>query len=111
MADQRNAKAQPGDPHYVNGIIPRPGDVYRVTRMASIQFIRPILFRVIRMQDWATYDGWAWIEGYELNAAGDAVGRRTIFVMPQFLIRGRIGASPPGPARDAGPGPSGRQTR
>nr|WP_205807852.1 hypothetical protein [Micromonospora sp. HNM0581] len=51
-----------------------------VTRAASVQFHRPILFRVIRVLDRPTYDGWLWLEGYELNAAGDAVNRRSIFV-------------------------------
>jgi len=40
----------------------------------------PLLFRVIRVHDWSTYDGWAWLDGYELNAVGEAVDRRSIFV-------------------------------
>jgi len=51
-----------------------------VTREASVQFSAPLLFRVIRVHDWSTYDGWAWLDGYELNSAGDAVDRRSIFV-------------------------------
>jgi hypothetical protein len=52
-----------------------------VAREASVQFAAsPLLFRVIRVHDWSTYDGWAWLDGYELNAAGEAVDRRTIFV-------------------------------
>jgi hypothetical protein len=54
--------------------------VLRVTRAASIQFAEPLLFRVIRVLDWPTYDGWAWLDGYQLNASGDAVERRSIFV-------------------------------
>ncbi|GGM50834.1 hypothetical protein GCM10011608_39680 [Micromonospora sonchi] len=61
-------------------MLPRSGDVLHVTRAASVQFRRPILFRVIRVLDRPTYDGWLWLEGYELNAAGDAVNRRSIFV-------------------------------
>ncbi|MEV2237712.1 hypothetical protein [Micromonospora sp. NPDC049891] len=61
-------------------MLPRSGDVLHVTRAASVQFLRPILFRVIRVLDRSTYDGWLWLEGYELNAAGDAVNRRSIFV-------------------------------
>ncbi|RKN46394.1 hypothetical protein [Micromonospora endolithica] len=61
-------------------MLPRSGDVLHVTRAASVQFLRPITFRVIRVLDWPTYDGWLWIEGYELNASGDAVNRRSIFV-------------------------------
>ncbi|MFD6753558.1 MULTISPECIES: hypothetical protein [Micromonospora] len=61
-------------------MLPRSGDVLNVTSAASVQFIRPIHFRVIRVLDRPTYDGWLWLEGYELNAAGDAVNRRSIFV-------------------------------
>lgn len=61
-------------------MFPNSGDVLRVTRAASVQFTDPLLFRVIRVHDWATYSGWAWLDGYELNTAGDAVVRRSIFV-------------------------------
>jgi hypothetical protein len=60
--------------------MPRSGDVLRVTRAASVQFIEPMLFRVIRVHDWSTCDGWAWLDGYELDSAGYAVARRSIFV-------------------------------
>jgi hypothetical protein len=75
-------------------VIPRSGDVLRVTRAASVQFVEPMLFRVIRLHDWPTYDGWAWLDGYQLNAAGDAVSRRSIFVQLEGLRPGRIGAVP-----------------
>ena len=61
-------------------MLPRSGDVLRVTRAASVQFSTPMLFRVIRVHDWSTYNGWAWLDGYELNGVGDAVERRSIFV-------------------------------
>lgn len=61
-------------------VIPRSGDVVLVAREASVQFASPMLFRVIRVHDWPTYDGWAWLDGYQLNASGDAVDRRSIFV-------------------------------
>ncbi|WP_422772434.1 hypothetical protein ACN28C_05200 [Plantactinospora sp. WMMC1484] len=60
--------------------LPRSGDVLHVTRAASVQFAAPIYFRVIRAHDWPTYHGWIWLDGYELNASGDAVERRSIFV-------------------------------
>jgi hypothetical protein len=66
-------------------VLPRAGDVLRVTKAASVQFIEPMLFRVIRVHDWPTYDGWAWLDGYQLNTAGDAVERRSIFVQLQGL--------------------------
>lgn len=61
-------------------MLPRSGDVLHVTRTASVQFAVPIFFRVIRVHDWPTYHGWVWLDGYELDASGDAVERRSIFV-------------------------------
>jgi len=66
-------------------VLPRSGDVLHVTRAASVQFVEPLFFRVIRVHDWPTYDGWVWLDGYELNAAGDAVERRSIFVQVSGL--------------------------
>lgn len=58
------------------------GDVIHLTTAASVQFLRPIVVRVIReLPERHTYHGWVWIEGYQLNAAGDAVARRELFVM------------------------------
>nr|WP_244872029.1 hypothetical protein [Catellatospora sp. TT07R-123] len=64
---------------------PQAGDILHVTREASVQFLRPMMFRVIRVHDWPTYDGWVWLDGYQLNAAGDAVERRSIFVQRSGL--------------------------
>ena len=61
-------------------VLPRSGDVLCVTRSASAQFTEPIMFRVIRVHDWQTADGWAWLDGYQLDSTGDAVERRSIFV-------------------------------
>ncbi|MGC4856547.1 hypothetical protein ACLQ24_25030 [Micromonospora sp. DT4] len=61
------------------------GDLLQVTRAASIQFSRPILFRVIRVLDWPTYDGWVWLDGYEVGPRLDAIARRSIFVRPAGL--------------------------
>ena len=61
-------------------VLPRSGDVIHVTKAASVQFAAPMLFRVIRVHDWPTYEGWIWLDGYELNTSGDAVERRSIFV-------------------------------
>ncbi len=66
-------------------MLPRSGDVLRVTRAASAQFTEPIMFRVIRVHDWQTADGWAWLDGYQLDSAGDAVERRSIFVQLRGL--------------------------
>ena len=61
-------------------MVPRSGDVLRVTRSASVQFTEPMMFRVIRVHDWQTSDGWAWLDGYQLDSAGDAIVRRSIYV-------------------------------
>lgn len=66
---------------------PRSGDVLQVTRVASVQFQTPIHFRVIRLLDWPTYAGWVWLDGYQLNDAGEATKRRSIFVQPSGLRR------------------------
>lgn len=60
--------------------LPRSGDTVLIDRPASVQFLKPMMFRVIRVHDWPTYDGWVWLDGYQLNQAGDAVERRSIFV-------------------------------
>ncbi|MGC4808318.1 hypothetical protein ACLQ2V_25170 [Micromonospora sp. DT233] len=65
----------------------RAGDVVEVTRAASVQFVsRPFVARVIRVRDdLVTYHGWCWLDVYQLDAKGDAVERRTIFVQPAGL--------------------------
>lgn len=39
-----------------------------------------ITVRVIRVLDWSTYDGWLWLEGYQLNDSGDAMFSRCLYV-------------------------------
>ncbi|MGC4885933.1 hypothetical protein [Micromonospora sp. DT227] len=58
-----------------------------MTGTASFQFVsRSIMARVIRVrEDLVTYDGWCWLDVYQLDARGDAVDRRTIFVRPAGL--------------------------
>lgn len=75
--------------------LPSAGDLLEVTRAASVQFVRPIWFRVIRVLDWPTYDGWIWLDGYRLDAKGDAVARRSIFVQPAGLVIHRRAALAP----------------
>lgn len=68
--------------------LPRPGELLTITVAASVQFHHPIRFAVISVSDSETgYDGWAWLDGYEINAAGDAVDRRSIFVQLDGLGR------------------------
>ncbi|TCB87872.1 hypothetical protein E0H26_28680 [Micromonospora zingiberis] len=70
--------APPGRPPTTTGL--KAGDLLRVTAAASVQFHTPMLFRVIRELDWVTYDGWVWVDGYQLDSNGQAVARRSIFV-------------------------------
>ncbi|MFI9525756.1 hypothetical protein [Micromonospora rosaria] len=66
----------------------RPGDVFLLTRAASVQFARPITVRVIHHHaDRPTYHGWTWIDCYQLDARGDAVARRELYVMPAGMVR------------------------
>jgi hypothetical protein len=89
-------------------VLPRSGDVLHVTRAASVQFAEPIFFRVIRVHDWPTYDGWIWLDGYELNASGDAVNRRSIFVQLAGLrqVRPAFEQQRSRPARRPGTAPA-----
>ncbi len=82
-------------------MIPRSGDVLRITRAASVQFSTPMLFRVIRVHDWTTYTGWIWLDGYELNSRGDAVERRSIFVQVAGLQQAQLRSAPAAPRRAA----------
>ena len=61
---------------------PQPGEVLQIDGEASVQFqgARSFAFRVIRVDDRSTYDGWLWLEGYVLGPSGAAVERRRIFV-------------------------------
>ncbi|WP_405428840.1 hypothetical protein [Micromonospora sp. NBC_00617] len=60
----------------------KAGDLVRLTRAASPQFVRPITVRIIReLTDRHTYHGWAWIEAYELGPDGEARAKRELFVL------------------------------
>lgn len=71
----------------------KAGDILHLTRAASPQFVRPILFSLIKIRDdIRTYDGWKWIDGYQLDDAGYATSRRELFVLEsgiQLLQRPR----------------------
>lgn len=69
--------------------LPQPSRVYYIGREASVQFAgRPFNFRVGRVRPIDERSIWIWVDGYELSPAGDAVARRSIFVM-------RTGLRPP----------------
>nr|WP_309244386.1 hypothetical protein [Micromonospora parastrephiae] len=63
----------------------RAADLLLVDRSASPQFVVPIRFRLIRILDRVTYDGWAWLDGYQVNRSGQAIARREIYVQPANL--------------------------
>ncbi|WP_373873097.1 hypothetical protein [Actinoplanes palleronii] len=51
-----------------------------------MQFLTPIVVRVIHVHDWTTHLGWVWLLVYELNPAGEAVEQRDIFVQVDGLL-------------------------
>ncbi|GAB3068474.1 hypothetical protein GCM10027186_21880 [Micromonospora schwarzwaldensis] len=64
------------------------GDLLHLTRAASPQFTRPIFFRLIKIRaELHTYDGWVWLEGYQLDAKGEAIARRELFVLQSGVRR------------------------
>jgi hypothetical protein len=67
----------------------RPGDVVHVGRAASVQFTgrSGFTFRIIAVDGRPTYDGWVWLDGYQLDGRGQAVARRRIFVLASGLRR------------------------
>jgi hypothetical protein len=68
----------------------KAGDILHITAACSVQFTKPITFRLIKVRtDLITYQGWIWLDGYELDATGDAVARREIFVQSAGLTAQR----------------------
>ena len=84
--------------------LPRSGDVLKLTRSASVQFATPIAFRVIRRHERETYEGWVWLDGYELDSVGDAVARRDVFVQIAGLRWMSDKPATPSAARPVPPG-------
>ncbi|GGN86449.1 hypothetical protein GCM10010112_68060 [Actinoplanes lobatus] len=88
--------------------LPRSGDLVHITRAASVQFVYPFLFRIIRVHNWPTYEGWVWLDGYELGSDGNAVERRSIFVQIAGLrhsVADRARNGGPVNGRQRAPGP------
>jgi hypothetical protein len=46
-----------------------------------VQFQEPFPFRIISVNRRTSCEGWIYLDGYRLNRQGDAVERRTLFVM------------------------------
>jgi hypothetical protein len=94
-------------------MVPKPGDVLHVGNDASVQFSgdRSLLFRVIKVCDRPTYEGWVWLTGYAIDRAGNAVDRREIYVQRAGLrlinaasasTAARPPSASPGQARQSG---------
>lgn len=61
---------------------PPVGSIVFLDGSASPQFTHnPIRLRVIRIHDVTTYDGWLWLDGYQLDKAGEATERRSLFLL------------------------------
>jgi hypothetical protein len=61
--------------------VPPAGQLLRLTQAASPQFIEPILVRVRRIiEEWTTYEGWVWMDVYQIGLSGEAVDGRRLFV-------------------------------
>lgn len=59
------------------------GQLLALDRAASPQFTGDgIQLRLIRVvHEWQSgYDGWIWLDGYEMNSAGEATERRSVYV-------------------------------
>lgn len=80
----------------------RPGDVLVIDRAASVQFTTPFLFRLIKVHDRESYEGWCWIDGFVLDDRGRDGERRTLYVQFRALTVADRGpmpqASRPAPA-------------
>lgn len=75
--------------------LPSPGDVLLITRNASVQFTRPMTFRVIKViSEWVTYHGWVWLRGYQLDEQGNATDKRDIYVRINGLQVQRLNGPP-----------------
>lgn len=84
----------------------KAGDVLHLTRAASPQFVRPIFLRLIKIRtDLHTYDGWTWLDGYQLDEKGEATARRELYVLKAGVRL--VGYSNSLPAKR--PGPPARQ--
>lgn len=62
--------------------MPKAGTLLMIDRDASIQFAAcPFVARMMKPQDWpATWDGWVWLNVYQLDSSGDALEQRSIYV-------------------------------
>ncbi|WP_247684195.1 hypothetical protein [Micromonospora sp. D93] len=79
----------------------KAGDLLQIDRTASVQFLTPFRIRLIKvLTDRITYDGWVWLEAYQLDDRDEAVARRELFVRKEGL---RLLVEPPPQRRPAAP--------
>jgi hypothetical protein len=88
---QANSKARfpaTGSNRRLGSWEPRPGDLVKLTKAASVQFggDRATLFRIITIDPRPTYAGWVWLVGYTLDKQERAIERREVFVQTSGLI-------------------------
>jgi hypothetical protein len=81
----RHETLESARPSSADAHLPHIGDLLLLTEAASVQFRRPIRFRVIRRLPWTTYIGWCWVRGYELGETGEAIDERDVFVQLRGL--------------------------
>lgn len=87
----------------------KPGHVYLVGADCGVPHgFRPIYFRVVSVDPKPTYDGMAWLEGYELDRRGLAVARRRIYVIAAGLVDVTDTCPRPARRRPRNAGPSAR---
>jgi len=82
-------------------MMPSPGEVVLVGRAASVQFTgrSGFAFRIIAVDSRPTYDGWVWLDGYQLDRRGQAGPAPDLRTRSRSSPRGR------GPRRVNGAGP------
>lgn len=68
--------------------LPAAGTMLRLDHM-SAQFSQPTRARFVRLNtEWeSSYDGWAWVDLLMIDDAGEATGKRSVFLPLDRLVR------------------------
>ncbi len=82
----------------MTGLVPKPGDVVRITDRAAIEFVdHPVPnFRVTEVDLVEDWPGWCRILGYDADQIGDPDGGPIEYAWHRVLVTGLI--IRPGPA-------------
>lgn len=87
----------------------KSGHVYQVGEACGVPHgFRPIYFRVGSVDPASTWEGMAWLSGYELDQAGRAVEHRRIYVIVAGLVDVTDTCPRPARRRPRNAGPSAR---